>query len=126
MSPPSAETCIKRLVKLKSMWIESDKFFELWGKVRHDLYKTPEYKMFLIEVRSRSNYKCTGHCCIKKGRHVHHIIHVYQDPTKAIDPDNGTFLCVACHRKEHKRGITRAKSRSSRSRATPKRHKKSN
>jgi len=41
--------------------------------------------------------------CGKKGRHVHHKIRVYDDPDLSLDPDNGEFLCIACHRKEHKK-----------------------
>jgi len=44
--------------------------------------------------------------CGKKGRHVHHKVRVYDDPTLAVEPDNGEFLCVACHRKEHKHSKT--------------------
>lgn len=77
-------------------------FFEIWGTLREQLYRTPEYQQFLKEVRARSSYMCAALRCTRKGRHVHHKIRVYEDPTKAVDPDNGIFLCVPCHKKEHK------------------------
>jgi len=98
-SPP-CNVIIKRLINLKKLGHKD--FFGIWNILRDQLYRTPEYQSFLKEVRMRSAYLCTGNRCSRKGRHVHHIVRVYEDPSKAVDISNGTFLCVSCHRKEHK------------------------
>lgn len=104
MAPPAA-VILKRLVNAKKLYLGRTAFFEIWGKLRTMLYDTPEYKAFLCEVRGRCSHRCTK--CDRRGRHVHHIIRVYDDPLKALDPDNATFLCVPCHKKEHKNGTGR-------------------
>jgi len=53
----------------------------------------------MIEVRTRAMFRCQT--CSKPGRHVHHKIRVYDNPDLVVDPNNGAYLCVACHRKEH-------------------------
>jgi 5-methylcytosine-specific restriction endonuclease McrA len=54
----------------------------------------------MIEVRARACGKCER--CGKGGREVHHRIRVYDDPSLALDPDNGELLCIKCHKKEHR------------------------
>lgn len=81
-------------------------FFALWGKLRKLLEKTPEYIEFRSIVKNSQSYLCT---CGKPGRQVHHMTRVYDDPTLAIDPDNGVYLCVKCHKKEHKDGSGKVK-----------------
>lgn len=71
-----------------------------WGKLRKELYKTAAYQNFLLEVRTRCMFRCQK--CNKPGRHVHHKVRVYDNPDLVVDPANGVYLCVACHRDEHK------------------------
>ena len=87
--------------RLKSTFIPREEFLKKWSKLRQLLYKTPQYKAFLLEVRTRAGYKCQRDRCMKSGRHVHHKVRVYDNPDMCLDPANGEFLCVACHRKEH-------------------------
>jgi 5-methylcytosine-specific restriction endonuclease McrA len=41
--------------------------------------------------------------CDKKGREVHHKIRVYDDPSRALDVNNGELLCKRCHNLHHKK-----------------------
>lgn len=87
---------------MKTCFAPRKEFLKKWSKLRNLLYKTPEYQNFLREVRIRANYMCVR-MCGKKGRHVHHKVRVYDNPDLSVDPDNGEFLCISCHRKEHKK-----------------------
>ena len=88
---------IRRLKRLKST--STNDFYRKWSKLRKELYKTAAYQSFLLEVRTRAMFRCQT--CSKPGRHVHHKIRVYDNPDLVVDPNNGAYLCVACHRKEH-------------------------
>jgi 5-methylcytosine-specific restriction endonuclease McrA len=88
---------IRRLKRLKDGYHKD--FYRKWAKLRKELYKTGAYQIFLREVRIRAMYRCQR--CPKPGRHVHHIIRVYDNPDLVVDPNNAMYLCVACHRKEH-------------------------
>jgi 5-methylcytosine-specific restriction endonuclease McrA len=92
---------IRRMKRLKKRKMLSSEFFKKWKEVRLALYKTPEYQNFLFEVRTRAMFLCQRGCG-KKGRHVHHKVRVYDNPDLVVDIDNGEFLCIACHTKEHK------------------------
>lgn len=92
--------------RLKTGYVPRKEFLQKWGRLRELLYKTPEYQSFLREVRIRALYECERGCG-KKGRHVHHKIRVYDDPDKSVDPQNGEFLCIGCHRKEHKKEVVK-------------------
>lgn len=109
MKNPNANVIIKRMVRLKQMRHSREEFFELWGKLRHLLYLTPEYKTWLVEVRNKTGHKCARENCTKRGRDCHHIIRVYSDPTKALDIDNGEYLCYTHHKKEHADGTGRVR-----------------
>jgi hypothetical protein len=97
-----AARILRRLKRLKKSFVPRKEFLKKWAALRNALYKTAEYQCFLHEVRIRASYMCVRGCG-KKGRHVHHKIRVYDDPDLSLDPDNGEFLCIACHRKEHKK-----------------------
>ena len=94
---------IRRMNRLKTRFQPRKEFLQKWNKLRQELYETAEYKMFLVEVRTRASFRCQIDGCSKPGREVHHVIRVYDDPSKCIDPENGMFLCLACHRKQHKK-----------------------
>jgi 5-methylcytosine-specific restriction endonuclease McrA len=98
----TAKKLIRALVNLKKKWIGLEEFFKKWNKIRKLLYETAEYRAFLLEVRTRANGEC--HLCGKRGREVHHIVRVYDDPTKCLDVDNGMLLCIRCHKKQHTKG----------------------
>jgi 5-methylcytosine-specific restriction endonuclease McrA len=89
---------IRRMKRLKGSACKD--FFVKWGKLRKELYKTAAYQNFLLEVRTRCMFRCQK--CNKPGRHVHHKVRVYDNPELVVDPSNGVYLCVACHRAEHK------------------------
>jgi len=92
---------IRRMKRLKTRPLVSIEFFKKWKQVRLDLYKTPEYQSFLVEVRTRAMFFCERRCG-KKGRHVHHKVRVYDNPDLVVSASNGEFLCIACHNKEHR------------------------
>jgi len=77
------------------------------SKERQARYKDPEYIEWRTRCLERDNYTCQK-CGIKNGMgkkiilQVHHIIHYWERPDLAYDDDNGTTLCIDCHRKAHK------------------------
>jgi hypothetical protein len=102
----SAAVIINRMVNLKRRGgLDREDFFKIWNQLRDLLFKTTEYQAFLKEVRARCNNMCADPDCNKRGKHVHHKVPVYSDPTKSVAVDNGTYLCLSCHRKQHK-GMT--------------------
>jgi 5-methylcytosine-specific restriction endonuclease McrA len=103
---------IRRMKRLKGSSCKD--FFVKWGKLRKELYKTAAYQNFLLEVRTRCMFRCQN--CNKPGRHVHHKVRVYDNPELVVDPANGVYLCVACHRAEHKHEESSGKQK----RVTPK------
>jgi hypothetical protein len=40
-------------------------------------------------------------CRIRNGEHVHHLVPVHEDPTRAFDETNITFTCEPCHYEWH-------------------------
>jgi 5-methylcytosine-specific restriction endonuclease McrA len=40
-------------------------------------------------------------CNLGKDIQAHHIIHMSNDISKALEVDNGVTLCLKCHQKEH-------------------------
>lgn len=96
------EKIVERMLRLKKASHPLKEFLKKWGALRRELYKTGDYQCFLREVRTRAMYLCERGCG-KKGRHVHHKIRVYDDPSKCVDCANAEFLCIGCHRKEHRK-----------------------
>ena len=78
-----------------------EEFFKKWNKLRRLLYETPDYQMFLLEVRERAEGRCER--CSKPGREVHHKVRVYDDPSLSLDVNNGELLCKRCHKLHHKK-----------------------
>jgi len=68
-------------------------------KERQNL-NTQELNQFKRKVLARDEYKCLL-CLSKKNLHVHHIIQVATNPSKACDVDNGITLCKPCHQLMH-------------------------
>lgn len=67
-------------------------------------YKSWAWKKCREIVLIRDNYLCQE--CIKLDRltaanTVHHIIHLKDDPSKAMDIDNLTSVCPTCHERLH-------------------------
>lgn len=52
-----------------------------------------------MAVRARAGGKCQ--ICGALGIHAHHIVPRWKDPTKAIDLNNGIYLCGKCHAEAH-------------------------
>jgi 5-methylcytosine-specific restriction endonuclease McrA len=102
-TPISAQRIIAALIRCKRNFVPRAEFFAKWGRLRKRLYLTKEYNLFLSEVRFRASGMCQGIRCSRKGRHVHHVVRVYDDPSLALDPNNGMFLCVKCHKAIHSR-----------------------
>lgn len=99
----SAHALIEALHEIKTnrkFW-DKPKFFQKWNRIRRSLYLTTEYRNFLLEVRTRADGMCQGKKCFKKGRHVHHVVRVYDDPSRTLDCSNAVYLCVKCHHRIH-------------------------
>lgn len=62
------------------------------------------FKEWRGNVFSRDGYKCKL-CGASKDLHPHHIIHLSEDITKALDINNGVTLCSTCHSVVHGRVI---------------------
>lgn len=67
-------------------------------------YKSWAWKKCREIALIRDDYLCQK--CIKQGRltaanTVHHIIHLKDDPQKALDIDNLTSVCPTCHERLH-------------------------
>lgn len=71
-----------------------------------NVYNSVRWKM----IRAKKIEDANGLCelCLKKGlykpgKHVHHIIPIEQDMSKAYDYDNLIVLCAECHNEQHDR-----------------------
>lgn len=75
-------------------------FLKTWTRLRRLLNLTPEYAYWRWYVRDRAGGACER--CAEPGQHAHHRIPLAYDPDLALDPANGEYLCVRCHRKHHR------------------------
>ena len=77
------------------------------SKERQARYKDPEYIEWRTKCLERDSYTCQK-CGVRNGMgetiilQVHHKIHYWERPALRYDLDNGTSLCIGCHRKAHK------------------------
>ncbi|MDC3412540.1 HNH endonuclease signature motif containing protein [Terrihalobacillus insolitus] len=67
-------------------------------------YKTSVWQKCRESILSRDLYLCQE--CLEGGvltpaDTVHHIIHLKDDPSKALDEDNLVSVCSSCHNKLH-------------------------
>jgi hypothetical protein len=76
------------------------RFLRAWTNLRRLLEATPEYQEWRQIVKARAGGACET--CGEMGHHCHHIVPVAHDPAKCLDPANGRYLCVKCHRAEHR------------------------
>lgn len=68
-----------------------------------DYRNTPEYKEWRLSVFERDNFTCAD-CDIKGGGlNAHHIKKFKDFPKDRYKINNGTTLCIKCHRKRHKK-----------------------
>lgn len=85
-------------------------FYRLWCPDCHlqslDMIPAPgrstskhQLARWAMAVRARAKGKCQ--LCGADGIHAHHIIPKWKDKSKALDLDNGIFLCGPCHAKAH-------------------------
>lgn len=68
---------------------------------RDKLRGSVKFKEWKTSVFTRDDYTCQA-CGVRGGDlNAHHIIHITNDVSKAIDVDNGVTLCVECHKLKH-------------------------
>lgn len=82
-------------------------FLKTWTRLRRILNTTPEYARWRWTVRERAGGACER--CAEAGQHAHHVEPLAYNPDRALDPANGEYLCVRCHKKHH-RAETRQRS----------------
>lgn len=100
----SADLVIKAMKGLLQARRESKigriKFLKTWTQLRRILNLTSEYAHWRWLVRERAGGACER--CAEPGNHAHHIEPLAYNPDRAVDPTNGEYLCVRCHRKHHR------------------------
>lgn len=74
-------------------------FLKTWTNLRRLLESTEEYKAWRQNVIARAGNACES--CARPGHHCHHIEPLAHNPRRAVDPSNGMYLCVACHKEAH-------------------------
>ena len=67
-------------------------------------YGTEKWKRKRAAILARDKYQCQ--ICKRYGRmrqatEVHHIVHLEDDPSRALDASNLISLCRACHAAQH-------------------------
>lgn len=82
-------------------------FLKTWTRLRRLLNLTDEYARWRWLVRERAGGACER--CAEPGHHAHHIEPLAFNPDRALDPANGEYLCVRCHKRHH-RAEARARS----------------
>jgi HNH endonuclease len=75
-------------------------FLRTWTWLRRLLNLTDEYARWRWAVRQRAGAACER--CAEQGNHAHHKVPLAHDPDLALDPTNGEYLCVKCHKKHHR------------------------
>lgn len=70
----------------------------------HKFYKTKEWRKKRLEMLKRDNFECQK--CKEKSMQtqaqaVHHIVHLRDDWSLALEDSNLISLCNACHNEEH-------------------------
>ncbi|MBU5292814.1 HNH endonuclease [Anaerosalibacter bizertensis] len=80
-------------------------------------YKSREWRKARAEVMRRDNYECQK--CKDRGEvtvgnedsslHVHHIVHLKDNPLLGLDKNNLITLCASCHDGEHPEKLNKNK-----------------
>jgi len=83
----------------RSQQIPRVTFLKTWTNLRRLLESTDDYKAWRQRVIKRAGYACES--CGNAGKHCHHIEQVAHNPDRALDPTNGMYLCVRCHKEAH-------------------------
>jgi 5-methylcytosine-specific restriction endonuclease McrA len=100
----SADLIIRAMVGLlearRTCKIKRLTFLKTWGRLRRLLALTPEYARWRWNVRERAGGACER--CAEVGHHAHHKVPVAHEPARALDPENGEYLCRRCHKAEHR------------------------
>lgn len=106
----SADLIIRTMVGLlearRCNKIKRITFLKAWGRLRRLLALTPEYARWRWNVKQKAGGACER--CAEVGNHAHHKEPVARNPTRALDPTNGEYLCWRCHKAEHRKPRTRS------------------
>ena len=70
----------------------------------HKFYKTKEWRKKRLEMLKRDNFECQ--MCKERGlqtqaQTVHHIVHLRDDRSLALEDKNLVSLCLSCHNEVH-------------------------
>lgn len=70
----------------------------------HKFYKTKEWRKKRLEMLKRDNFECQ--MCKERGlqtqaQTVHHIVHLRDDRSLALEDSNLISLCNSCHNEVH-------------------------
>lgn len=70
----------------------------------HRFYKTAAWRKKRVEILQRDNFECQ--MCKERGlqtqaQTVHHIVHLRDDKSLALEDSNLISLCNACHNEVH-------------------------
>ena len=63
---------------------------------KSEFYDSEEWIVLREKALKRDRYRCRE-CRIKTATQVHHIIPIWDDPTKAVDLKNLMSVCYTCH-----------------------------
>jgi hypothetical protein len=100
---PSQESRDRQSKLLKGRFTGKKSFNWKGGRaiIVPSLRDTRDYRIWRRAVLERDNHTCVSCGCKDGTLHVHHIISISDDITKALDISNGETLCIKCHQKEH-------------------------
>jgi hypothetical protein len=69
-----------------------------------DYRNTPEYQEWRKSVFERDRYTCADCGWVGGDLNAHHIETFKDHPSRRYDIENGTTLCVECHKNRHRKG----------------------
>lgn len=85
---------VRKFGKKEEEKLDELRLKKIGGRWRSVWQRKMRDKMVSLDPLCRS-------CHQKPGKEVHHIVPVYQDPSRCFDQSNITLLCESCHNEQH-------------------------